>query len=197
MYARGMPKVTAEQWKAQEQRYLDAARRCFSRIGVAPASMEEIRTEAGVSAGAMYRYFPSKDDLVHAAIETSLIELGALLGPVGQRDDIKSANEYLLALLATLRQFRFHTEGVDLFRLAVQGWAHAQTQPGTEAMVTAGFEQQRNEFTKVVARWTTRAEAPATAEAIGGAVMGYIVQSVFSGDDIDPKRYCKGFTGLG
>lgn len=191
-----MPKVSEEQWKAQEQRYLDAARRCFSRIGVAPASMDEIRTEAGVSAGAMYRYFPSKDDLVHAAIETSMIELAQLLGPVGERDDIKSSNAYLLALLETLRQFRHHTEGVDLFRLAVQGWAHAQTQPKTKAMVTAGFQLQRAAFTNTVGRWTSRADAPATADAIGGSVIGYIVQSAFSDDDIDPKRYCKGLAGL-
>ena len=67
----GMPKVSEEHWRAQEQRFLDAARRCFTRVGIEAASMEEIRTEAEVSAGAMYRYFASKDDLVHAAIATS------------------------------------------------------------------------------------------------------------------------------
>ncbi|HEY0225866.1 MAG TPA: helix-turn-helix domain-containing protein [Mycobacterium sp.] len=191
-----MPKVTEEQWKAQEQRYLDAARRCFSRIGVAPASMEQIRTEAGVSAGAMYRYFPSKDALVHAAIETSLIEVADLMAEVGKRRDIAGPNEYLIVLLETFRQFRHHTEGVDLFRLAVQGWAHAQTQPKTKAMVSAAFELQRAAFADAVSRWTGRKGAPATAVAIGGAVVGYVVQSVFSDTEIDPRQYCRGFGQL-
>lgn len=191
-----MPKVTEEQWKAQEQRYLDAARRCFSRIGVAPASMEEIRSEAGVSAGAMYRYFPSKDALIHAAIETSLIEVAGLMVKAGDREDITGPNAYLLALLETLRQFRCHTDGVDLFRLAVQGWAHAQTQPKTKAMLMAAFELQRSAFADAVSRWTGRKDAPATAAAIGGAVIGYVVQSVFTDGDIDPRQYCKGFAGL-
>jgi len=191
-----MPKVTEDQWKAQEQRYLDAARRCVSRIGVAPASMEDIRSEAGVSAGAMYRYFPSKDALIHAAIETSLIEVAGLIGQVGEREDISGPNAYLLALLQTFRQFRHHTEGVDLFRLAVQGWAHAQTQPKTKAMVVSAFGLQRAAFAEAVSRWTGRKDAPATAIAIGGAVIGYVVQSAFTDGDIDPKQYCRGVGSL-
>jgi TetR/AcrR family transcriptional regulator, transcriptional repressor of aconitase len=191
-----MPKVTEEQWKAQEQRYLDAARRCFSRIGVAPASMEQIRSEAGVSAGAMYRYFPSKDALVHAAIETSLIEVAELMAKAGERPDIDGPNAYLLVLIETLREFRYHTEGVDLFRLAVQGWAHAQTQPKTKAMVMAAFELQRTAFADAVSRWTGRKNAPATAAALGGAVTGYVVQSMFTDGELDPQRYCKGFAQL-
>ena len=191
-----MPKVTEDQWKAQEQRYLDAARRCVSRIGVAPASMEDIRSEAGVSAGAMYRYFPSKDALIHAAIETSLIEVAGLIGQVGEREDIAGPNAYLLAMLQTFRQFRHHTEGVDLFRLAVQGWAHAQTQPKTKAMVVSAFGLQRAAFAEAVSRWTGRKDASATAIAIGGAVIGYIVQSAFTDGDIDPKQYCRGVGSL-
>ncbi|WAJ45063.1 TetR/AcrR family transcriptional regulator [Mycobacterium sp. Aquia_216] len=191
-----MPKVTEEQWKAQEQRYLDAARRCFSRIGVAPASMDEIRSEAGVSAGAMYRYFPSKDALIHAAIETSLIEVGELTAKVGERDDIAGPNAYLLAVLETLQRFRHHTEGVDLFRLAVQGWAHAQTQPKTKAMVMAAFQAQRAAFADAVSRWTGRNDASAIAAAIGGAVIGYVVQSLFTDGGVDPRWYCQGIAGL-
>lgn len=191
-----MPKVTPDQWKAQERRYLDAARRCFTRIGVAPASMEEIRTEAGASAGAMYRYFASKDDLVHAAIETSMREVEALLGTVSDRDDSTAPIAYLHLVLSTFRQFRYHTEGVDLFRLGIQGWAHAQSHPETRKMVMASFERQTAIFTRAAARWTARSNAAAAGRVIGGAVIGYVVQSTFSDKDIDPKHYCNGFSGL-
>lgn len=191
-----MPKVSQEQWKAQEQRYLDAARRCFTRIGVAPASMQEIRIEAGVSAGAMYRYFPSKDDLVYAAIETSMNEVEVLLAEIGTRSDATSAIAYLRLLLNALRQFRYHTEGVDLFRLAIQGWAHAQSHPKTKSMIMASFQRQRAMYTDTVARWTSNADASAVGAAIGGAVIGYVVQSAFSDADIDPTHYSKGLSRL-
>ncbi len=192
-----MPKVSQEQWIAQEQRYLDAARRCFTRIGVAPASMQEIRSEAGVSAGAMYRYFPSKDDLVYAAIETSMNEVEVLLSEVGARKEASSATAYLRLLLDALRQFRYHTEGVDLFRLAIQGWAHAQSHPKTRTMIMASFRRQRAIYAQNVARWTGKADADPVAAAIGGAVIGYVVQSAFSDSDVDPKQYCRGLSSLG
>ena len=91
--------------------------------------MEEIRTEAGVSAGLMYRYFASKDDMVQAAISGSMAQFEALVAQLGASDD-SATDGYLRSLLNLLQQFRHHSEGVDLFRLAVQGWAHAQSRPG-------------------------------------------------------------------
>jgi len=191
-----MPKVSEEHWRAQEQRFRDAACRCFTRIGVAPASMEEIRMEAGVSAGAMYRYFPSKDALVHAAIETSMKEVEAILGEVGERGDAATPAEFLGSVLKALRDFRYHTQGVDLFRLAIQGWAHAQSRPETKAMLMASFQRQIAAYADAAARWTSKTNAETVAAALGGAVAGYVVQSAFSDEDIDPKRYCKGFSGF-
>jgi len=45
--------------------------------------MEQVREEAGVSAGLMYRYFPSKDDMLRAAISGSMLQFEALITEVG------------------------------------------------------------------------------------------------------------------
>jgi hypothetical protein len=45
-------------------------------------------------------------------------------------------------------------------------------------------------------RWTTRAKVRAVAASIGGAVLGYVVQSTFTDGDIDPKHNCAGFSEL-
>src|ERR1700753_625331 len=74
-----MPRVTEDHRKAQEERFVDAARRCFTRLGVENTSMDDIRTEAGVSAGLMYRYFGSKDDMIRAAIAGALGEFETLV----------------------------------------------------------------------------------------------------------------------
>jgi hypothetical protein len=64
-------------------------------------------------------------------------------------------------------------------------------------MITASFQHQRAIYRDTVAQWSGNAEAPAVAAAIGGAVIGYVVQSAFSDGDIDPKQYCKGLSRLG
>lgn len=51
------------------RRVLDAAIVCFSRSGFHGTSMHEICSEAGMSPGALYRYFPSKDAIIIAIVE--------------------------------------------------------------------------------------------------------------------------------
>lgn len=191
-----MPRRSQEHWKAQEQRFLDAARRCFTRLGVDSASMEDLRIEAGLSAGAMYRYFPSKDELVYAAIATSLAEFEELIVGLGQRTDAVSATAYLRALLVDLAKFRRHTEGVDLFRLAIQGWANAQSRPETKAMIQDSIERQLASYRQAAKRWVGRAKVDTVARAVSAAVTGYVVQSAFSDAEIDPASYCEGLSLL-
>jgi TetR/AcrR family transcriptional regulator, transcriptional repressor of aconitase len=192
-----MPKVSDEHRRAQAERFVDAARRCFTRLGVEGTSMEEIRTEAGVSAGLMYRYFASKDDMVRAAISGSMDQFEALVAHVRTSDDPATANDYLRSLLTLLQQFRHHSEGVDLFRLAVQGWAHAQSRPDLKTVLTDSFSRQVASYRSAAESWSTPAEADATAGAIAAAVIGYVVQSAFSDTDFDVEKYCSGLAAEG
>jgi len=61
-----MAKVTQAHIEARKGAILRAAARMFVRKGVDAATMQEIAAEADLSAGAIYRYFPSKDDLLRA-----------------------------------------------------------------------------------------------------------------------------------
>ncbi len=53
----------------QRRRILTAAVACFSRDGFHGTSMQQICTEAGMSPGALYRYFPSKESIIGAIVE--------------------------------------------------------------------------------------------------------------------------------
>jgi TetR/AcrR family transcriptional repressor of uid operon len=53
---------------------LDAAERCFSRAGFHQASMHDICGEAAMSAGNLYRYFPSKEALIAGICERNRAE---------------------------------------------------------------------------------------------------------------------------
>lgn len=76
--------VRAEKREAQVNRILEAARTCFVQSGFRGASMHDICREAGMSPGALYRYFPSKEALIEAIAERdrindlrNLAEIGA------------------------------------------------------------------------------------------------------------------------
>ena len=65
-----MPKVSEAHLAARRQQILDAALACFDRDGFHGASMQDIFEESGMSAGAVYRYFSSKEDIVEAIAES-------------------------------------------------------------------------------------------------------------------------------
>lgn len=55
-------------------RLLEAAHALFAERG-ADASLEEVARRAGVAIGTLYRHFPTRDDLLAALLERSLLEL--------------------------------------------------------------------------------------------------------------------------
>src|SRR6476646_7997324 len=63
------PLTRAERRDHQTQRIMDAAKICFVRSGFQGASMQQICAEAGMSPGALYRYFPSKEAIIEAICE--------------------------------------------------------------------------------------------------------------------------------
>ena len=63
------PRTRAGRRDQQVQRVLDAAKVCFVRSGFQGASMQQICAEAGMSPGALYRYFSSKEAIIEAICE--------------------------------------------------------------------------------------------------------------------------------
>lgn len=53
----------------RRRQIMDAAIACFRRRGFHQATMQEICAEAGISAGALYRYFASKAEIIGAIAE--------------------------------------------------------------------------------------------------------------------------------
>lgn len=61
----------SERRDQQVQRILEAAKACFLRSGFQGASMHQICREVGMSPGALYRYFPSKEAIIEAICEAN------------------------------------------------------------------------------------------------------------------------------
>ncbi len=64
-----MTKVTQAHVDARAAAIRKAAGFVFARRGVEAATMQEIAAAAGLSTGAIYRYFPGKEDLMAATFE--------------------------------------------------------------------------------------------------------------------------------
>ncbi|WP_327088909.1 TetR/AcrR family transcriptional regulator [Nonomuraea sp. NBC_01738] len=67
-----MARMPKEHLEARRRQILDAARRCFLRNGFHASSMQDVLAEAELSAGAVYRYFKSKDDIIAATASEAL-----------------------------------------------------------------------------------------------------------------------------
>ena len=63
-----MPKRPPSYMLAQRERILRATIRCISDVGLERTSIAGIRKEAGLSAGAIYKHFSGKDEIVAQAL---------------------------------------------------------------------------------------------------------------------------------
>jgi AcrR family transcriptional regulator len=68
-----MARVTQQHVDARREAILLAAGRLFARKGLNSATMADIAAEADLSAGAIYRYYDSKDELTRAVFEEAIL----------------------------------------------------------------------------------------------------------------------------
>ena len=73
-----MPKLSEEAKHERRERILSASRRCFARFGYEGATVARLEHETGLSRGAIFNWFPSKEALfleLAAQENTRLLEL--------------------------------------------------------------------------------------------------------------------------
>ena len=101
---------------------IQAALACYARQGYVNTTMDDIVAESGLSKGAIYWYFGSKDDLFQAAI-TSVFE-GVAVESMGAMTACETSAERLRAgaksMVALCRDIEGH------FALIVEFWAQSE-----------------------------------------------------------------------
>jgi AcrR family transcriptional regulator len=106
---------------------LEAAQACFVRAGFHRTTMQDVAREAGMSAGNLYRYFPSKDALVAGLAERDRAKM------IADFDDLVGAPDFLTAFEAIGRHHLVELPR-DQAILAVEIWSEATRNPAV-----AGF----------------------------------------------------------
>ena len=80
-----MPKISAAHEQQRREQILAAAMACFARQGYHATSMDDVVRESGLSVGAIYTYFSSKEDLFLALAEARSEQTLAYMSDVFRR----------------------------------------------------------------------------------------------------------------
>jgi len=179
-----MPKISDEARERRRAQILDAAWRCFEKEGLHATTMQDIIGASGLSAGAVYSYFRSKDELILAAVTTSLGRLGQTLAETLRQHAPGSAQELLGQLIPAIAGFSAR-EGYDLRRIALLGWSEAQRNESLKSAMRQYYRAFRAELGKAALPWLPGAsadEADAVARLLLSVLLGTVVQSAILED---------------
>ncbi|WP_107654916.1 TetR/AcrR family transcriptional regulator [Nocardia suismassiliense] len=193
-----MPRVSEEHLERRRQQILEAARLCFARKGFHETSMQDVFAESGLSAGAVYRYFKSKNDIIAVLATQTTLPLRARMTELIRADPLPTPD----VLVATLAQHMVAHSGPDgPLRLAPQAWALALIDPDAGQYVKEailGLRDRWYEYTERMrdAGWIPAdADIHAVATAIMGVLPGFILQHLIIGD-VDPQTLARGIRTL-
>jgi AcrR family transcriptional regulator len=181
-----MPKVSDAHREARREQIAVAALGCFAEKGFQRTSMADIIEASGLSAGAIYLHFESKQQIVLTAGRRVL---GRRLGDLQAMDGDRLADPVttLQHLLAGM------VDDIIDTRLLIQLWGEATTDPGLGSLVTEIFATLREALTRYLTAWATQqgaAEPQSWAETAFPAVLaiaqGFLVQrALLPGFDAD------------
>lgn len=175
-----MPKVRQAHLDARRQQIVDAARARFASQGFARTSMADIVAESGLSTGAIYRYFTSKDEIVVAVCEQSSDAFPIEL-------TVETVNDFLEHVRALARQ-KGHA------RLVAQIYAEAALSPTLAAIVTEQLSVMRAAVAELIPDESGN-DAGQIAEAFVTVCVGYTQQLAVRGD-LDPAPFTRALMAI-
>jgi len=168
-----MPKVTDAHIEARRQQILVAARACFSRQGFHQTSIQDICKEAGLSAGAVYGYFPSKDHIIAATCldcQQGILELiGAAKSQGGS--PLETLNFIVDHGLSMLTGESFE----EFAMMNVQLWSEAiRSEEIRDALIASTIDNLRRAFAELFknAQEQKQVDSILDPEALAVTIMG-------------------------
>lgn len=181
-----MPKVAQSHLDARRQQIVDAARVRFASHGFARTSMADIVTESGLSNGAIYRYFASKEEIIIAVCEQASDAFPKAL-------TVEAVNGFL-EHVRTLAREKGHA------RLVAQIYAEAALSPALAEIVQQQLAAMRAAVAGLIADALTTDDprsgnAGQIAEVFVAICGGYNEQLAVRGD-LDPAPFARALMAI-
>lgn len=185
-----MPRVSAAHEQEVRDRIVTAAVRVFSDKGFHSATIADVCRESGLSVGAIYTYFSSKDALFRQSCDLiaarGLDELAERLV-----DATTTAERMTIAIglyIETIDEYAGAPGQISL----LQAWAEAEREPSVRAMLAARRERLVGAGQFLIRQGIASGELPAWLDVDAvtrgflGLLDGLLLQRVEAGDAYRP-----------
>lgn len=193
-----MPKVRQEHLDARRQQIIDAARNCFARNGFHQTSMQDVFAESGLSAGAVYRYFQSKEELIATIATEAVTQVRGLVNAILRQHPPPPPTEAFAELMLGLDPLR---DPSGIGRIMIQVWGEALRDPELRALVAELNESMLADLADLARRFSEAghlrpdADAEAVSRLLLALAQGYVVQNLLT-PPLTARQYLRGFEDL-
>ncbi len=191
-----MPKVSPEHQERRRQEILRAALKCFARRGYHETTMDHIVKAAGLSKGALYQYFRTKEDLFlalcriqQADLRTRLEQAFAKGGTVRERL-ARGARVFLSSLRGEYR---------DLPRIGLEFWSEARRRPELRKESRQTYLAWRGFLAPILAEGVHNGQVRAELDPDAAAAVilafadGLTLHSLLQQEEVDPEKVMAAF----
>lgn len=195
-----MPKVSEAHRVARREQIIDAAMVRFAENGFQATGMADVIAATGMSAGAVYRYFKSKDELIEAIVDRVLTPVAHRFERLLDADSVPTPADAVRAGVETMVELSTDSP-VDFGRVAVQAWAESLRSDPVSRIVSSTYSIIRGYYVEVSRRGVAAGSISADVdpEALGSALYslmaGFVLQRVLFGR-IDASSYAEAVTAL-
>ncbi|MFC3108348.1 TetR/AcrR family transcriptional regulator [Undibacterium arcticum] len=168
-----MPKRDESHMAARRKQILDAASASINQKGIAGMSISDISAAAGLSVGAIYTHFKSKEEILAA-----LIAHGNDVQSMDLFNDCKTKAATLARLKALLHQVEQPGDATLHGRIAIEVVALAHRSPRVHDAMETQYRDLRTAVLLQVERLQTLPDR-ATAALIGDCLLGLMLTTQF------------------
>ncbi|MEU8678230.1 TetR/AcrR family transcriptional regulator [Streptomyces sp. NPDC048560] len=197
-----MARVSQEHLDARRRQILQGAARCFARDGFHGTSMQDVLKEVGLSAGAVYRYFTGKDDLIAAIAGEAIGGVRAAFEEAARTTPPPAPDRLIGRVTGALFSGGPFGLAPQAFAgLVVQVWSEALRNERLDSTLGEAYGALRAAWVQLVDAYRANGMFPAdlpadsVARTLIATAQGFIVQLALFGD-IKPEVLEEGLRGL-
>ncbi|MEV8093836.1 helix-turn-helix domain-containing protein [Kitasatospora sp. NPDC085879] len=197
-----MARVSQAHLDARRRQILDGAARCFARNGFHATSMQDVLRESDLSAGAVYRYFASKDEIVAAIAGEAFAVIGSAFADAAAAVPPPTPDVLLgRVLTAVFERASPAGDRQALACLIIQVWTETLRNPTLAATLDEGWRAMRAAWAGLVESYRATGlmppgpDADHVARTLIATAQGFIAQQALFGD-ADPSVVQDGLRAL-
>ncbi len=181
-----MPRISPARAEEIRQRILAAASRVFAEHGFHEASIQDVVRESGLSVGAIYTYFGSKDELVRASCLAAVSDvIDAVIADLQQAGSVRE--KFDRAIDAWFAGLIADPGGPSFL---VQAWAAGGEQPTIRDLLLRRRERIVTVVTMLLREAVSRGEARADVDVDDAALgISALLDGIVLARLEDPERF--------